>query len=78
MRTPIATIIFFIQMLLSMISNADKFEKKDLPQCVNYCTIITSQLELLQSFIEDLLDLKQIRDGIFSLASEPFDVTSII
>ena len=57
MRTPIATIIFFIQMLLSMMSPA-KFKKGDLPQCVDYCTIIMSQLELLQSFIEDLLDLK--------------------
>ena len=36
----------------------DSFKKEDLPQCVDYCTIIMSQLELLQSFIEDLLDLR--------------------
>ena len=33
-----------------------------------------SQLEFLNSFVEDLLDLRQLRDGVFSLACEPVDV----
>ena len=31
---------------------------ESVPQCANYCTIMVSQLELLQSFVEDLLDLR--------------------
>ena len=32
-----------------------------------------SQLYFLQSFVEDLLDLRQIKDGVFTLNQEPFD-----
>lgn len=37
-----------------------------------------SQLIFLQSFIEDLLDLRQLRDGVFSLVLEPLDVSQIL
>ena len=33
-----------------------------------------SQLTFLQSFVEDLLDLRQLKDGVFSLTREIFDV----
>ena len=39
--------------------------------------MITSS-ELLQSFVEDLLDLRQLRDGVFSLVQAPFDVRKVI
>ena len=31
------------------------------------------QLTFLSSFIEDLLDLRQLKDGVFSLSTEVFD-----
>ena len=37
-----------------------------------------SQLEFLQSFVEDLLDLRQIRDGDFSLMIDIFDPKEVI
>ena len=32
-----------------------------------------SQLEFMTSFVDDLLDLRQIREGVFSLTKEVFD-----
>ena len=32
-----------------------------------------SQLEFMTSFVDDLLDLRQIREGVFSLSNEVFD-----
>ena len=37
-----------------------------------------NQLIFLQSFIEDLLDLRQLRDGVFSLILEPLDVSETL
>ena len=38
-----------------------------------------SQLTLLQSFVEDLLDLRQLKDGgVLSLTSEIFDPNEIL
>ena len=39
---------------------------------------MTSQLEFLQSFVDDLLDLSQIRNGVFSLSREEFNITDMI
>ena len=36
------------------------------------------QLELVMSFINDLLDLKTLQTGAFTLINESFDVTSLI
>ena len=37
-----------------------------------------AQLMLMQTFVDDLLDLKQIREGIFSLSNEVFDLSVAI
>lgn len=36
------------------------------------------QLDFLQSFVDDLLDLRQMRDGIFSLTPTPFQADLLI
>ncbi len=40
--------------------------------------MINAQLEFLESFINDLIDLRKLRDGKFALAKEPIDFASII
>jgi signal transduction histidine kinase len=57
MRTPISTLLFFVRLIMNIFDKTP-FVEGSIPQCVNYCTIMMSQLELLQSFIEDLLDLR--------------------
>ena len=37
-----------------------------------------SQLEFLQSFIEDLLDLRQLKNGAFTLMRQAFDMPEIV
>ena len=37
-----------------------------------------NQLNLLQSFVEDLLDLRQLKDGVFALSPKPFDPNEVI
>ena len=43
------------------------FPIEKVPQANKYCRLMMSQLILLQTFVEDLLDLRQMRDGVFSL-----------
>ena len=33
---------------------------------------------LMQTFVDDLLDLKQIKDGVFSLVTEVFDPNDVL
>ena len=40
--------------------------------------MIMSQLTLLQSFVEDLLDLRQLQEGVFQLSHQVFDPNQII
>lgn len=42
------------------------------------CTAMLSQLEFLQSFVADMLDLRQLKSGIFNLAKEPFEIASML
>ena len=37
-----------------------------------------SQLEFLQSFIEDLLDLRQLKNGEFTLVNQAFNVAQVV
>jgi len=57
MRTPIQTMLFMMQMLISFFQKPN-LEVSNVPNCINYCTIMMSQLEFLLSFVEDLLDLR--------------------
>ena len=77
MRTPIQTMLFMLGLLLKILQ-AVPMDPNDIKNAINYCTIITTQTELLSTFVEDLLDLRQLRDGVFKLANAPFDVIKVI
>ena len=53
-------------------------DPNEISNAIIYCTIVTTQTELLQTFVEDLLDLRQLRDGVFKLANAPFNVIKVI
>lgn len=44
-----------------------------MPKTIQYCNMVMNQSQLMQTFIEDLLDLKLMREGIFSLHLMPFN-----
>ena len=39
---------------------------------------MSSQLNLMQCFVDDLLDLRQLKDDVFSLNTEPFNVNEML
>lgn len=45
---------------------------------MRYLKIVLNQLSFTQSFVEDLLDFRQLKDGVFSLVKEQFDPVAVI
>ncbi len=52
----------------------EPFDPTDLAQVSKYAGTILHQAEFLSYYIEDLLDLRQLHDGVFSLTLAPFCV----
>ena len=75
MRTPLLSIIFFLNQVITMLNN---FDRGKISKALQLCDIMNSQLEFLQGFVEDLLDLGQIKTGLFTLVRQPFELVSII
>ena len=83
MRTPLGTSLFFIQMLIKMLqkSNASgqaERSESDSEKALHYLQLVQSQLNFIMSFVNDLLDLRQLRDKVFSLVSETLDPNEIL
>ena len=80
MRTPLTTVIFFLAQIIHFLNNLQQQipHKKLLEQNQKYAKLMMSQLALLQSFVEDLLDLRQLKDGVLSLTAELFDPNEIL
>ena len=57
MRTPLFSTIFFLQQIMSCFLKSP-FPIEKVPQINKYCKLMMSQLILLQTFVEDLLDLR--------------------
>ena len=66
MRTPLFSVIFFLNQIMSMLSQSP-FPVNKLPQATFYCQMMKSQLNLIQTFVEDLLDFSLMREGTFTL-----------
>ena len=77
MRTPLATIIFFVQFILKAL-NSERFSQSDLTQSIKYSRIVLSQAEFLKAFVGDLLDLRQLRLGCIELQKAPFSLVALL
>ena len=66
MRTPILSIIFFLKLVIDALSSTP-FNVFKIPRSLNYCELIMSQLEFINSFVNDLIDLRMLETGTFSL-----------
>ena len=77
MSTPIQTMIYLLGIVMSNLtaSMVMTFEAKK--QSHRFCNLMMGQLNFLKTFVSDLLDLRQMRDGVFTLANEPFDPNKI-
>ena len=77
MRTPIGSIIYFLNSIVAILTSKE-FKRRQLPIAVQYCTVMMSQLEFLQGFVDDLLDLGQLKSGDFTLTRAPFDMVEVL
>ena len=73
MRTPIGSSLFFLAQILSLLTSVSVD-----PKVKRYIQLVISQLTFVQSFVEDLLDLRTMRDGVFTLVKEPFNPSEVI
>ena len=69
--------IFFVKQVLDMMNTA-AFDLQKLPSCIEINRIVLSQLEFLHSFIADLIDLRQLKVGAFSLEPKPFSLVGLL
>ena len=63
-RTPLGTAIMFIDLALQMINNIE---------AIKLINLIKSSLNLLLSLVNDMVDLKLIKEGQFSTNYKVFD-----
>ena len=73
MRTPLGTCLFFLQHVLALLSVMPVD-----PEVIRYLKLMKSQLYFMQSFVDDLLDLKMLREGTFKLNTAAFDPNKVI
>ena len=63
MNTPLGTVLYFVKSLESQVLSDDgTFDKAVVEK---YFKLIFSCLMLVQTFVSDLLDLRQIKEGAF-------------
>ena len=79
MRTPLQTIIQFLSILTSLVEqNKQAIPKDYLLKTGRYYDFMRGQLNLTLTFVEDLLDLKQLGEGVFDLRLLPFDPNEVL
>ena len=77
MRTPLGNILFFLEGILDFVFKITlKRPKKKTP--LHQIKLAIAQVKLIQSFVSDLLDLRQLQDGRFSLDIALFDPSEIL
>ena len=74
MRTPLASIKYFVKLLMAIYPNGLDSN----PESKRYFKLIVAQLTLIMTFVDDLLDMRQLKEGAFSLEKSIFSPSSII
>lgn len=73
MRTPLTSSILFLNLLKSIFPDLDNQKL-----AIKYFKLIFSQLMLVQTFVDDLLDLRQLKEGVLVIAYEAFDPNDLL
>ena len=63
---------------ITAIVSAKPFDLKKVPLGIKYCGLMMSSIEFMQSFVNDLLDLRQLKFANLELENKPFDLVSIL
>ena len=71
MRTPIGSMMFFVSEIIDCLERVPN-PTPDILEAIKFCKLVMSLLNFLMSFVDDLIDLRQIHDGGFLLEHKPF------
>ena len=74
MLTPIGICLFFLKHVIGLLAPSLHVD----PEAIRYLKLMKSQLYFMQSFVDDLLDLKMLREGNFKLNTAVFDPNKVI
>ena len=74
MRTPLASILYFIKLLMQMFPGG----LAAYPKHQKYFKLVVAQIQLIQTFVDDLLDIRQLKDGVFLLESSVFNLNEVL
>jgi len=74
LKTPLGNVLFFLRLLEKCFNSKNPAE---LAKCLGYFKVIFAQAMLMQTFVDDLLDLKQIKEGVMSLFNKVFDPNEV-
>lgn len=79
LRTPLLSIKLILEQIILILSavNVSSTTNLALVQVIRYANLVVSQLNLMESFVEDLLNLHLLRKGIFTIAKDRFDPTEL-
>lgn len=78
MRTPLQSMLFLLRQMLAKLKLKKRSEAsitlsaKDLKEVHESGQMIESQLNLMEAFVEDMLNLAQMRKGVFALVDAVF------
>ena len=67
MRTPLNSTIFFLKQIMAMLAASKNLPKEFVTEALKLCGFMMSQLTFTTTFVDDLLDMKQIQEGVFKL-----------
>ena len=78
MRTPLESILFFVRQIQAFIEKlllnaAFAAHFIQLEQTQKYLQMVTAQLMLMKTFVDDLLDIHQLKEGLFVLEKAIFN-----
>ena len=72
MRAPLLSMIYFLEQIMSILI-ASRPACESLAQAKHYNDIMMSQFSFIESFIQDLINLRQICNGDFNLENAQFN-----
>ena len=74
LRTPLESSAAILMMILQQFKAERKTSLRTLKGVMSQLTIILSQIRLMESFVEDLLNLRLLKDGILTLDYKAFNL----
>ena len=78
MRTPLNSAIFFLRQVIAMFAAYENLPADFTKEALKLCSFMMSQLTLTTTFVDDLLDMKQIHEGVFTLQTAPFNPNEVL